>query len=114
MQTMEQDGMSYYIDALLTQSTKIANLLSSGSSSASSRFGANPDYRPTPPPSSGYNCETDGAAVFFAGIAFAVLTFMSAGTDAVLAGAAWEGISVWGGFGATGWGIGHAVAGCGF
>jgi hypothetical protein len=61
----------------------------------------------------GWNCQTDGASLFFLGLAFATLTVMTMGSDAILVGAAWAGISTYGGLATTGWGIGH-VMNCGF
>lgn len=61
----------------------------------------------------GWNCQKDGATLFFLGLAFATLTVMTMGSGAVLVGAAWAGIATYGGLTTTGWGIGH-VMNCGF
>jgi hypothetical protein len=118
LSSFAQSGFSPYLTTIMQQSAKIAEGLANGSIPAvASRFSVHPAFRPPPPPPGGggkYNCETDGALIFGAGLAFATLSVMSLGSFDILAGAAWAGIAAWGGLGTTGWGVGHVVAGCGF
>lgn len=58
-------------------------------------------------------CKLDSAMVLAGGITFTVLTAMSGGTDAILYGPAWAGISLWGGYITTAWATVHALI-CGF
>ena len=119
LSTLQQNGMSYYITVIMQQSAKIAEGLTNGTMNANAiranaRVRPNVRPGPLPNPGGGYNCATDGALIFAAGLAFATLSVMSLGSFDLLAGAAWAGISLWGGLGTTGWGIGHVVSGCGF
>lgn len=128
LNNMQTQGMSYYINMLIGQSPKVAGAVNAGPSSSSPspsamRWQSAGSIDPMvaritqPPPTEGnggYNCATDGALIFAAGIAFATLTVMTLGSVDVLAGAAWGAITLWGGLGTTGWGVGHALAGCSF
>jgi hypothetical protein len=120
MENMQAFGTSYYINQLSVQAGKVAAVIQNGTAAVERPLSVVPSFKPTNPPTNPgpggakYNCATDGALIFAAGIAFAVLTVMTAGTDAVLIGGAWGSIAAWGGLGTTGWGAGHVIAGCGF
>ncbi len=126
--TIQQQGMSSYINSTIQQAPPLANAVSAkysgGGSSGSTpqnqlrRGMVNPNVarieQPPPSDGGGYNCAADGMAVAAATIAFAVLTVMTMGADAVLVGAAWGAIATWGGLGTAAWGTGHYMVGCGF
>lgn len=115
-----QYGVSVYISGSIDPLTNIMTALYNyqtppSSSSMALRQNAAGERAMLPlPPDSGYNCSTDGALIFAAGLAFATLSIMTAGSVDVLAGAAWGAIAFWGGTATTAWGAGHAIAGCGF
>lgn len=133
--TMQQGQFSSYITGMAGQakifSFDLARMAASGGGNSISAVGSMMPggLRPIIPPSKmslpsngpgdqggggGYNCATDGALIFAAGIAFATLSVMTLGSVDVLAGAAWAGIALWGGIGTTGWGAAHVISGCGF
>jgi hypothetical protein len=119
LSTLQQNGLSHYINIALSQSGLVATALSNTGGSANAMVTRPLLNRPFQPPSNppgggGYNCATDGALIFAAGLAFATLTVMTLGTAPVLVGAAWGAIAGFGGLASIGWGVGHVVAGCGF
>jgi len=74
----------------------------------------------SPPNSEGGNpgnratyCKTSEALNLAAGTAFLVIGAMTMGTAPVLAGAAWAGIALWGGYATGGWALVNAME-CGF
>jgi hypothetical protein len=120
MEDMQAFGTSYYINLLSVQAGKVAAVIANGTAAVERPLSVQPNFKPTNPPTNPgpgndkYNCATDGALILAAGLAFAVITVMTLGTDAVLVGGAWGAIGLWGGLGTTGWGAGHVIAGCGF
>ena len=113
--------MQSYFQTAANQAQKLASALTGSASSAGRSINPDmnlPNYGPGRGSNGGetgggYNCSTDGAAIAFTGLAFTVIGLM-AGPFGVLGMELWAGFSLWGGVAATGWGMGHAIAGCGF
>jgi hypothetical protein len=53
----------------------------------------------------GWSCQTDGAAIFFVGLAFAAIGILTMGVEPILVGAAWYGLATYGGLATAGWGM---------
>jgi hypothetical protein len=116
-----QNGMWAYLQNAEILADKIGAMLSPTSTSANAMTSGtmSPNLRPPGdpgPPRGGhaYSCATDGAVLFGLGLAFTTLSVMSFGAAPILYGAAWAGISMWGGVATTAWGAGHVIAGCSF
>jgi hypothetical protein len=129
LDVLRGNGMAYFLNNAISyagqigdslQSMGMANLTMERLRSENSMGLVAPALRPPIRRDDGggggrrYNCEADGAALFFTGIALTTITVMTMGTAPVLVGAAWGAITVWGGLGSAAWGIGHVLAGCGF
>ncbi len=115
---LQQQGLAPYLQSCISQSSLIAAQLPGTTTNAQGiipGFSSDAARAEPPPPNEGggYNCQTDGALVWTAGVAFGVLTVMTGGTDILVMGF-WGGFVYWGGTATVAWGAGHNIAGCGF
>ncbi len=114
---MQQQGLAPYLQSCISQSRLIAAQLPATASNAQ-RTIPTTQWRPVAEPPAptegggGYNCQTDGALLLFAGLAFTTLAVMSAGTAPLLYMGFWGGFALWGGTATGAWSAGHAIAGC--
>jgi hypothetical protein len=103
---------STYIEQSITAANQLAARAPAVDSALLSERRVRPNVFMYPPPPEGGGgddhknaCAWSYLALFGAGLALATITVMTMGTDAILIGAAWSSLLMWGGIGTAGWSV---------